>query len=251
MSNPNVKYRFYATLLDGFQDYLDSEQNYGKFYSNPDNPGAPTLDQWDNKCLVDLLNRINRVPFESEAADKGTAFNDVIDCLIAKTPITVKTTYTIDEQAGRIFAQFKNRNFAFPLSICREFADYYEGAVSQVFVSGIVHTKYGDVEVYGYIDELMPFSIHDIKSTRHYEAFKFKNHWQHRVYPYCLWQRGDTVQYFEYNVTDFSETYTEHYEWVPDRDIPLLVEHCERFIEFLEAYRPYITDKKIFNLSED
>lgn len=248
---PNVKYRFYATLLDGFQDYLDSEKNYEKFYSNPDNPGSPTLDQYDNKALLDLLNRINRVPFESEAADKGTAFNDVVDCLIAKSPISVKTTYTIDEQAGRIFAQYKNRNFAFPLSICLEFAEYYEGAVSQVFVTGIVHTKYGDVEVYGYIDELMPFSIHDIKSTKFYEAFKFRKHWQHRVYPYCLWQKGDAVQYFEYNITDFSDTYTERYEWNADRDIPDLVQHCERLIEFLEVYRPYITDKKIFNIPED
>ena len=31
-----------------------------------------------------LLDAINRVPFESEAADKGTAFNAVIDCYIHK-----------------------------------------------------------------------------------------------------------------------------------------------------------------------
>lgn len=247
---PNISYRFYATLLDGFQDYLDSEQNYEKFYSNPDRIGSPTPDEYDNKAFWDLLNRINRVPFESEAADKGTAFNDVIDCLIANESRTEKTTFTIDEQAGKIFTQFKNRNFAFPLNICREFAEYYEGAVSQVFVSAIVPTKYGNVEVYGYIDELMPFSIHDIKSTKFYEAFKFRKHWQHRVYPYCMWKRGDAVQYFEYNVTDFNDTYTERYEWVPERDIPILVDHCERLIEFLEAYRPYITDKKIFNLEE-
>ena len=29
-----------------------------------------------------LIDRINRKPFDSEAADKGTAFNEVIDCMI-------------------------------------------------------------------------------------------------------------------------------------------------------------------------
>ena len=52
----------------------------------------------------------------------------------------------------------------------------------------------------------MPLSIHDIKTTSKYEAFKYKNNWQHIVYPYCT-----GIPDFEYNITDFKETYTEKY----------------------------------------
>lgn len=105
---------------------------------------------------------------------------------------------------------------------------------------------FGDVLLYGYIDELLPMSVHDIKTTGSYYVGKFKDHWQHMIYPYCLMQNGNDVRSFEYNITDFKSTYTESYTFVPERDIPIITDHCEEFIRFLNDNRDLITDKKIF-----
>ena len=97
----------------------------------------------------------------------------------------------------------------------------------------------------------MPLSIHDIKTTSRYNAFKFRDHWQHIVYPYCLHQEGSKrVTLFEYNVVKWgkvNETFTEPYNFNLARDTEKLLNHCESFIEFLENNRDQITDKKIFN----
>lgn len=248
MSQRQIKYRFYATLLDAFQNYLDSEINYSKFYSS-DSPSL-SCDEYESKVFCEFIDKINRVPFSSEAADKGTAFNEVVDCLISSTK-SEKCEFSLDETTGNVFSEYKGQKFVFPLKLCREFADYYKGGASQVFVSGVIETKYGVVELYGYIDELMPFTIHDIKTTKHYQSAKFINHWQHKVYPYCLSQLGCDNWLFEYNVTDFNDTYTESYGYEPGKYVPELIDHCERLIEFLERYRHLITDRKIFNLPDD
>ena len=49
---------------------------------------------------------------------------------------------------------------------------------------------------------------------------------------------------------DQSYTYTETYVFVPERDIPILTNHCEEFIRFLEENRELITDTKIFGLDD-
>ena len=66
------------------------------------------------------------------------------------------------------------------------------------------------------------------------------------VYPYCLIKNGNEIRTFEYNITDFRNTYTETYVFDEKRDIPVLTSFVERFIEFLEVNRNLITDKKIF-----
>ena len=70
--------------------------------------------------------------------------------------------------AGKVVgirAHYNNRVFYFDIKLVREFSNYYKGALTQQFVSAIVPTAFGDVEVYGYVDELMPQSVHDIKTT--------------------------------------------------------------------------------------
>ena len=76
--------------------------------------------------------------FDSEAADKGTAFNEVVDCMIEnrKSDKVQVERLLSDMQDGRqtlvgLRATYKCRQFDFPISICREFADYYKGALTQ------------------------------------------------------------------------------------------------------------------------
>lgn len=120
----------------------------------------------------------------------------------------------------------------------------------QQFVRAIVPTRFGNVEVYGYVDELMPQSIHDIKTTGKYSVGKFKDHWQHHVYSYCYDKAGMFIPIFEYNIAEIDKygrwaTYTETYNYRPEETFKKLVEHCEALICFLEEHRSIITDEKI------
>lgn len=245
----NIRYKIYPSLLDAFQNYLDSEKNWEKFYGDSDDPEV-SEDEYEWKAKAELIDHINRVPFESKAADKGTAFNEVVDSIIEKRGSDKMDIVSI-EKDNIITATYKGNRYAFPLSLCNEFADYYEGALTQKFVQAVLSTSYGNVLLYGYIYELMPLSVHDIKTTGNYVSRKFRSHWQHYVYPYCLLCSGNDIHLFEYNVTNFKDTYTETYVFKEERDIPILRNHTERFIEFLEANKSLITDKKVFGGEKD
>ncbi|MGL4519564.1 MAG: HNH endonuclease [Phocaeicola sp.] len=243
-----VNYRFYATLLDAYHGYIHSDAIWEKYWGFAEEP-PHTPEEFHELQRLELIDRINRKPFDSEAADKGTAFNEVIDCMIdgVKSDKVPVERVCKDGVLIALKATYNNREFTFPISFCRAFADYFKGALTQQRVEAVLPTKYGGVLVYGLIDELMPTSVHDIKTTGKYSAFKFKDHFQHLVYPYCLLQNGNDIRVFEYNITDFKEMYTEVYVFNEERDIPILQAHCESFIEFLEEHRELITDKKIFN----
>lgn len=255
MNALNVRYKFYATLLDGFQDYLRSSEIYREYWGFSENP-SKTEDEFEAEQLQGLIDRINRVPFDSEAADKGTAFNEVVDSLVLNQKTEREDmSIVLDREKGIILVRFKEREFKFPLALCREFASYYKGAIPQVYTEAVLATRYGNVLLYGYIDELMPACVHDIKTTSKYSVGKFLHHWQHIVYPYALQQEGNDISDFEYNIAVMAKygepkTYTESYTFVPDRDIPKLQAHCERLIEFIELKKDLITDKKIFALDE-
>lgn len=268
-----LNYLFYATILDSFYEYLNSDAVWQKYWGWSDNPPHEP-EEFREIQFGELINRINRVPFDSEKADRGTAFNEIIDCMIEirkSDKMRIELVYKVnsfgacDEVGKPIFydeeqtdevialkATYNNREFSFPISLCREFANYFKGALTQQRVEAVLPTRYGDVLLYGFIDELMPMSVHDIKTTGSYSVGKFKNNFQHLVYPYCLMQNGSDVRLFEYNIVEFNKngyptgTFTETYLFNPERDIPVLTSHVEQFIVFLEENKPLITDKKIF-----
>lgn len=249
-----LRYRFYASLLDAFQNYLDSDIIYDKYWAFSENPPY-TQEEFQQKQFQSLIDRINRVPYDSEAADRGTAFNEVVDCMVlnrASDKIEVEKV-TDNGQTVGLNATYNSRTFYFPLALCREVADYYKGALTQQYVQAVLPTVFGGVLVYGFIDYVLPFLTCDLKTTGRYNVGDFKNHWQHIVYPYALIENGINVRDFEYNIVELSKndynTYTESYSFVPERDIPKLTQHCEDFIKFLHQNRELITDKKIFNLA--
>lgn len=73
------KYRFYATILDAFWNYLNSDIVYARYWGFSENP-PHTEDEFHELQFQELIDRINRKPFDSEAADRGTAFNEI--CLV-------------------------------------------------------------------------------------------------------------------------------------------------------------------------
>lgn len=243
-----MKYKFYATLLDAFQGYLSSSEIYQQFWGFAENPETSEED-FEKQQFQSLIDRINRVPFESEAAEKGTAFNEMIDCII-EGRTSDKYVIMADREHGIINVKNDRYSFDFPLKLSSEIAKQLDGALTQQFVECIMPTKYGDVLLYGYMDQLLPFKMVDIKTTKKYNAFKYRNNWQHKVYPFCLHQNQVFIEDFEYVITDFKKVYTELYVYDHVRDFQELQSHCERFIEFLESHRHLITDTKIFALDE-
>lgn len=251
---------FYASLLDAFQNYLDTEQIWEKYWGHSEDPKF-TCDEYADKQFVELINRINRVPFTNDAVEKGTALNNMVDMLIdgqkdngqflieeddEKQKMIIREREIVVDDEGNPSETFKNeRSFLMPM--VKDFVEYYQGALKQYFVKGVLDTCFGDVELYGFIDYLMPFSYHDMKTTRSYSAGSYKTHWQHIVYPFAGYQCGLNIERFEYNVTNFKDTFTEVYMFKPERDVPRLRNMCEMFINFLLNHKDLITDEKIFN----
>lgn len=250
-------YKLYATLLDAFYDYIHSDVIWQKYWGWSEKPPHDS-EEFHKLQFQELINRVNRVPFDSEAADKGTCFNELVDALIEnRKPKDIEIERVTDDNSNMWYrAIYNNRTFTFPVSLCTEFSNYFKGALTQQRVEAILPTAYGNVLVYGLIDELMPTTVHDIKTTGSYTVGKFKNHFQHLVYPYALIQNGNDIRTFEYNIVEFNktgypvDTYTETYVFNPERDIPILTNHCEEFIRFLEENRDLITDLKIFGLDD-
>lgn len=249
-----LEYKFYATLLDAFTTYLNSDTIWERYWGFSENP-PHSPEEFRQQQFQSLIDRINRKPFDSEVADRGTAFNEVIDCMVAhrnSKKIAVQRVREADGTLTGLNVTFNGRTFYFPMALVREVSDYYNGALPQQYIQAILPTMFGDVLLYGYIDYAMPFCTHDLKTTKQYAVGNYKDHWQHIVYPYALMKNGCNVPDFEYNVVElgktFYRTYTESYSFVPDRDIPKLTMHCEDFIRFLTENRNLIIDKKIFNL---
>ena len=253
MNPQEIKYQFYPSLIDAYEGWRNSDLIWEEYWGGSDNPSKYPA-EFEMEQIQSLIDKINRIPQEpSEAADKGTAFNEVVDMIIQNRSTSEIISAVSDRQTGSIKATMLKENstrktFSFPIALCREFADYYKGSVSQMFVEGTIDTRYGTVKLYGYADEVQEDgTCCDIKTTKRYKAGKFKRNSQHLVYPYCLNQMGIKCTHFEYNVTDFNSSYTEHYPVDMDKIKSELTERCESFIEFLNFHKEHITDGKIFN----
>jgi uncharacterized protein YlaI len=279
MSQPS--YRIYPSLLQKFQSLLDVELEVNDFW-NIDSDGnyKKTADELSDKYEAELLAMVNRESREPiEAASQGTAFNEIVDCLIenrgsSNESIVIRSVWydpsckmviggdpdDIKDKTGLekvIEASLDGFTFYFNTQFCKEASSYFKGSIPQYLCSAILPTQYGDVELYGYIDELRQDKVYDIKTTSNYQYGKFENGWQKDVYPYCLVASGDCDEITEFEYTVFllkklkdqpitGTMYRECYSYNHERTRQRLTQMCERFIEWLEAHRDQIKDRKIF-----
>lgn len=245
----NRIFNFYPSLLDKFQHYLDSAEIYQQYYGFSEDAKI-SEQEFDKKLFDDLINGINRVKFESDAANLGTAFNIAADYLILGQKSDEIKDLKISE--GIISFFFKNEKYGFNLSLFDKLRTTYHNAAAQIFVERQLATTKGIVNLYGYADYLTPYAWHDLKTTSRYKAGKFYKSWQRVVYPYCGLQMGINISEFQFDVVVWNsksgaELFTEYYRYLPERDIPRLREHCERLIDFIDQNEQLITDLKIFN----
>lgn len=262
------KYRIYPSLLDKFQKFIDSDIEADGFFNVDRETGEQklTADEIADKHEQELIDMINRVPKPPiEAADKGTCFNEIVDCIIEKRKssredISIKTVK--ENVQPYILAEMNGFTFCFDIALCKYMATYFDGSVCQHFCSSTIDTAYGTVELYGYADEIVRDKVFDIKTTSSYDFGKFERSWQKDVYPYCLTESGEctSIREFEYTVVKLKggtartplitgDVYKEVYTYNHEQSTIRLRQMLERFIEWLESSRDKITDKKIFNES--
>lgn len=273
-----LEYRIYPSLLDKFQELLDyekvAEEDWNKVSESAIERGEyPDCEIGDYKLtpdemylkieseLIDSINRCPRVP--NEAADKGTAFNEVVDCLIEKRKSNREDCkiYSTFNDAGIkvIRAEINGFVFDYDVDLCRKVADMLRGSLTQFLAESTIETKYGIVGIYGYMDEWVGNQIIDIKTTNRYEFGKYGKKWQRHAYPYCAINSGLTteVESFVYLVIEWAYQYRgcpltaknitpETYTYNHGESTILLRDHIENFIEWLESRREFITDKRIF-----
>lgn len=247
-------YRIYATLLDAYRNMVESEEVWLAYWGNSAEP-PHTPEQFHLLQVEQFINGINRVDGEpSEPASKGTAFNELVDSLVEWRKPEVDYIDKERDSDGNVVAikcGLDGFDFTFPYATIKELADYYKDAVPQYLTEGVLQTRFGAVNLYGYIDELMPHCIHDIKTTSRYEFPKFNKHAQHLVYPFCMAYEGSDIRNFQYDVVVWNkygapDTYSECYTYDPEMDVPVLRRWVEELVDYLELYRPLITDCKIF-----
>lgn len=265
MSEPRHRYRFYPSILDKFQRYLRIDRDFESPFNVDSETGSykRSHEEMEAEAFSSLIDAINRVPFDSEAADRGTAFNEVVDSFVNhRRPEMVQMRGV--RQYDLIEAILGERTFNFSYSFVEKAARYFEGSISQYRVSATLETGYGPVEMYGVIDELRGDKVYDIKTTSRYEMGKYAGYWQRHLYPYCLIESGDCVEVSSFEFTAFQlkggtsrsplitgTMYPEVYKYDHDVSREALRQHAERFIEFLEENRERITDKKIFGGERD
>lgn len=271
---PEVKYRIYPSLLDQFQNLLDYELVADEAWNKVSGKGIRegrydcdkevgdyvlTPDEMYYKIEADLIDSINRIDGEySEAADKGTVFNEIIDCIIEHRNTNIQGC-RLKSGNGCIFASYHDFNFVFDAQFCKDFASMFKGSLTQYRCEANMLTKYGNVLLYGYIDEWVKDRVIDIKTTSYYNFGKFERKWQRHLYPYCVIESGmiDNISSFEYAVVQFPKYasvyygtyYKEEYTYNHEDSSKRLKMHVEAFIEWLESRREYITNKTIFGES--
>ena len=286
MSTP--KYKIYPSILDKFQKFLDSDFVAEEFWNKKNDEYVLTPDEMSaqlEKELIDSINRVEKGP--SEAADKGTAFNEVIDCIIERHPCkrddmeikssaTFKTidVYGVPNDHGTFSAEahleaypnievkFNGWTFQFATHLCKDVAHYLLNCIPQYTCSAILPTVYGDVELYGHVDYIGVNKVYDLKTTKQYHFGNYEKYWQKHLYPYCLIESGEMeeVTEFEFTVVRWNElknkpisgdVFKEVYTYSHEASKAKLKAICESFIEWLEANRDKITDKKIFGGEND
>lgn len=223
------QYKFWATLFDAFEYYKNSESE---------------------DAFQSLLNSINKVEFSSEPADKGTAFNELIDKALAD-PIQMDNC--IKNGQKEIEYHYTNRvglayKFNFKTELVKSLFDYFQGAVSQLYVESTINVNGVDVLLYGYLDYNIMDCCHDLKTTSNYTFPKYLVGFQKHIYPICLNAKGIECNRFEYTVTDFSNIYTEVYEYNAEKSLKSVQVQAQEIIDFIENpnIRPLITNTKIF-----
>jgi len=199
-------YKIYPSLLDAYNWYASSE---------------------NDDADIELINKINRVKFSSDTADKGTLLNNFIDNAIDL---------------------FDKYGLSYVDGIAIDIVEKLQGSQKQLYTSTTIEFDDVSVYMYGYLDFLKWDRVIDLKTTKTYYLGKYKNYIQQHFYPVSLIDNDCEIKDFEFIVTDFKNVYSELYPVNYNESKAILIEKCKLFIQFIESNRSKITDTKIFGI---
>lgn len=146
-----------------------------------------------------------------------------------------------------IYASHAEHNFCFDIDLCREIAKYFDGCICQFYTAALLPTTKGNVLLYGYIDYLKEKTIYDLKTTKSYSFGNYERYMQRHAYPYCMIESGmmTDVQQFEFTayalhggtstmplISGVQNKEVYNFDYKQSKEI--LVQTCERFIEFVQ-----------------
>lgn len=267
-------YRITPTLLAKWTDLVNADRDWETYYGNADEPSV-TPEEYYAKKEKELLDAINRVPFTSEAASRGTALNELVDCIVdhrkQREDMTVEKIYRPVEgvvkdepSGGELFGLqvgLDGFSFLFDINLVRSLADYFKGAVCQHRCEAVMETPFGPVILYGDADYILKDIVYDLKSTSKYSAYgKYEEGWQKELYPWALIESGEMegISGFEYTVVPLSggtassplitgEIKKEYYSYDHSAAGTSLLNAVVPFIEWVNGHRDLIVNKRIFN----
>ena len=262
-------YLINPSLLNKWTELVNSDRDWEQFYGDADEPSV-SPEEFFQKREQSLIDSINRVPFTSEPASRGTALNELVDCIIdgrtQREDMTVERVYFPDEtnairRLGAIRAGLDGFSFDFDINLVRRLADYFKGATCQYRCEATMDTAFGPVILYGDADYIRQDIVYDLKSTSRYDKYlKFAEGWQKDVYPWALTESGDVqgIAGFEYTVVPLTggsasspiisgDIRSEYYAYDHDASTRRLRAVCEAFIPWIEEHRHLITYPRIFN----
>ena len=208
MQKQPPQFKIYPSLLDAYQWYVLSEKE---------------------EAEQEFINKINRVPFSSKEADRGTWVNKIIDLALEG-----EKEFNINCLDGAY----------------NEIATYLNGSIVQGYTSTQIEIDGKIIELYGYYDYLQYDKVIDLKTTNVYDLGKYKNSLQLHFYPVSLIDNGFEINEFEFLVYDFKNVYREPYKVDYDYSKSMLVESVRNLINFLESKKHLITDTKIFGIDK-
>lgn len=205
----NFDYSFYPTLLDSYFRYKKSE---------------------DELSFIQLFDKINKVESEpDEARLKGIAFENLINEMI--------TT----ENVNCINGMFLSNDFEFNESIVLKIYEKLKRCSKiQSYQEKIIETEKGKIKIYGFFDYKFPQMTVDLKTTSNYSFGKYENNMQHKFTSLLT-----DDEEFNYISTDFEYLYSENY-WLTDKVRKQAMTDIFEFIDFINYFKKYITDGKIF-----
>lgn len=261
--NPKPVLKVWVTLLNSFTRFLSTDQLYNEHveYKGEEamESGAFAAQQFG-----DFIDSINRVPKVIPPAIEGSAYGEVMvswaNGEINPQPLqefykngnpkgepSFKCHYMNQDRQGNLISE---HDYTWNWAVAAEIVEHFKGGVHEHFTSGLIQTKYGLIELYGYVDIIRMNMVSDLKKTGKYDAFKFIKEWQYRAYLELLRMEGLDVDTFRYLVcAGDRHVYHEDYTYTPEfRD--QLVAHCEALYEFVENNRELVTNKKLLCIEE-
>ena len=240
------RFSIYPSLLDSYtymQSIEDEEARIAK-----------------KQELIDKINRIPQPP--TEAASLGTALNEIVDSLVTNRNVKDGVTAQKGLANGNYpvwNAEINGFSFCFDGILVDTLLDEFYDCLPQVFTKAELEVPQGIVTLYGYPDYVRDNMVVDLKTTSTYNVGKFRDHWQHLVYPYCLVKSGQLEDFdtFTYLVAEVSKgrdgivrasLYKEDYNPSMDEIEARIRQFLTyEFIPFLEDNRHLITEPKIFS----